>query len=209
MSTHLYVFGSVCRGEVDPASDIDLLACLSTPKPEIDSKKFSIYTYERIRQLWQEGNPFSWHLHLESKLIFSSDGSDFLMDLKEPSRYTKALEDCKKFRRLFLESYDSLMQSGNSAIFHLSCMFLATRNFATCYSLGMGKPIFSRMSPLLIDHKPLITRESFDVFARARILSTRGYGPILSGADINRGRSSAPVIIEWMKDLSPKGVCHE
>ena len=64
MNTHFYAFGSVCRGEIDPASDIDLLACLSTPNPEIDPKKFSIYTYERIRELWHEGNPFAWHLYL-------------------------------------------------------------------------------------------------------------------------------------------------
>lgn len=205
MSIHLYAFGSVCRGEVDPASDIDLLACLSTPKPEIDPKKFSIYTCERIRELWQEGNPFSWHLYLESKLIFSSDGSDFLMDLEEPSKYTKILEDCGKFKKLFSESYHSLMQSNNSIVFHLSCMFLAARNFATCYSLGTGKPIFSRMSPLLIDQKLPIAKENFDVFARARILSTRGYGSIISTTEVNIAKSSAPIILEWMKELFPAG----
>jgi hypothetical protein len=203
MSTHYYAFGSVCRGEVDPASDIDLLACLSTPRPEIDPKKFSIYTYERIRELWREGNPFSWHLHFESKLIFSSDGSDFLIDLGEPSKYTKALEDCVKFQKLFLESYHSLIQSSNSIVFHLSCMFLATRNFATCYSLGRGMPIFSRVSPLLIDQKLPIAKEAFDIFARARILSTRGYGATISKADVNIAKSTAPIIVGWMKELFP------
>ncbi len=201
MSTHLYAFGSVCRGEIDPASDIDLLACLSTQKPDIDPKKFSIYTYKRIRELWQEGNPFSWHLYLESKLIYSSDGSDFLMDLEEPSKYTNIFEDCRKFNNLFLESYNSLMQSSNSIVFHLSCMFLATRNFATCYSLGIGKPIFSRMSPLLIEQKLPIAKENFDIYARARILSTRGYGSIISNTDINIAKSSAPIILDWMKEL--------
>jgi len=202
MSTHLYAFGSVCRGEVDPASDIDLLACLSTQKTEIDPKKFSIYTYKRIRELWQEGNPFSWHLYLESKLIYSSDGSDFLMNLEKPSKYTNIVEDCRKFNNLFLESYNSLMQSSNSIVFHLSCMFLAIRNFATCYSLGTGKPIFSRMSPLLIEPKLPISKEKFDIYARARILSTRGYGSIISNTDVNIAKSSAPIILDWMKELS-------
>ncbi len=205
MNTHLYAFGSVCRGEIDPASNIDLLACLSAPKPEIDPKKFSIYTYERIRELWQEGNPFSWHLHLESKLIFSSDGSDFIMDLEEPSKYMNVSEDCVKFYKLFLESYNSLIQSSNSIVFHLSCMFLATRNFATCYSLGTGDPIFSRMSPLLIDRKLPITKEIFDVFARSRILSTRGYGSAISKTEVNVAKSSAPIILDWMKELSSTG----
>ena len=202
MNTHFYAFGSVCRGEIDSGSDVDLLACLSTPKSEIDPKKFSIYTYERIQQLWHEGNPFAWHLHLESKLLFSSDGSDFLMNLGEPSKYMKISEDCIKFYTLFLESYHSLMQSDNSMIFHLSCMFLATRNFATCYSLNTGQPIFSRKSPLLIDRKLSITNEVFDIFVRARILSTRGYGSSISKDEINAARFSSPIILEWMQNLS-------
>ncbi|TRW93109.1 nucleotidyltransferase domain-containing protein [Candidatus Methylobacter oryzae] len=208
MSTHFYVFGSLCRGETDPASDIDLLACLSRPNPEIDPKKFSIYTYERIRQLWHEGNPFAWHLHLESRLIFSSDGSDFLLNLGAPSKYTQISEDCMKFHKLFSESYHSLMKSSNSMVFHLSCMFLATRNFATCYSFGTGQPIFSRKSPLLIDRKLPITNEVFDVFARARILSTRGYGSSISEAEVNTAKSSAPIILDWMKNLSPTEEMH-
>lgn len=205
MRTHIYAFGSICRGEIDPASDIDLLACLSTPKSEFDPKKFSIYTYKRIRELWLQGNPFSWHLHLESKLIYSSDGSDFLLNLKVPSRYIDAPEDCAKFFILFKESYKSLMQSSNSVIFHLSCMFLAARNFATCYSLGSGKPMFSRFSPLLIEPKIPIKKEIFDVYARARILSTRGYGIAISESDVNSAKTSAPIILDWMKELSSKG----
>lgn len=205
MSTHIYAFGSVCRGEVDPSSDIDLLACLSKPREEYDPEKFSIYSHDRIQELWLEGNPFSWHLHLESKLIFSSDGSNFLHDLGEPSRYSKRLEDCNKFNLLFLESYRSLMQSSISAVFHLSCMFLATRNFATCYSLGEGKPIFSRLSPLQLEQKLSVSVEDFDVYARARILSTRGYGSVISGSEVERAKDIAPVIVNWMNELIPEG----
>lgn len=205
MSTHIYAFGSVCRGEVDPSSDIDLLACLSKPREEYDPEKFSIYSHDRIQELWLEGNPFSWHLHLESKLIFSSDGSNFLHDLGKPSRYSKRLEDCNKFNLLFLESYRSLMQSSISAVFHLSCMFLATRNFATCYSLGEGKPIFSRLSPLQLEQKLSVSVEDFDVYARARILSTRGYGSVISGSEVERAKDIAPVIVNWMNELIPEG----
>ncbi len=203
MTTHLYAFGSICRGEAGPGSDIDLLACISTPKPDLDPKKFSIYTYERIRQLWREGNPFAWHLHLESRLIFSSDGSDFLASLGAPSRYTRISEDCMKFHKLFSESYDSLLRSSNSMVFHLSCLFLATRNFATCYSFGTGRPIFSRKSPLLIDRKLPISDEAFDVFVRARILSTRGYGPSISEREGDTAKASSPLILDWMQHLCP------
>lgn len=205
MTTHFYAFGSICRGEIDHASDIDFLACVSAPNPKIDPKKFSIYSYDRLQKLWHEGNPFAWHLHLESRLIFTSDGTDFLASLGAPSKYAMILEDCIKFHKLFAESYHSLMQSSNSVVFHLSCMFLATRNFATCYSFGTGRPIFSRNSPLLIDRKLPISDVVFDVFARARILSTRGYGLPISETEINTAKSASPMIINWMQNLSLSG----
>ncbi len=146
---HIYAFGSICRGEVDQSSDIDLLVCIENDNLSINKDQFSIYKYPRIKELWQEGNPFSWHLDLESKIIFSSDNSDFIKSLGIPSPYIKKIEDCAKFRALFQQSFDALVNTKTSKIFNLSCMFLATRNFATCYSLGNGKPIFSRKSPLI------------------------------------------------------------
>lgn len=205
MRTHFYAFGSICRGEIDVASDVDLLACTSAPAPEIDAKKFSKYTYERIEELWREGNPFAWHLHFESRLIFSSDGVDFLVGLGEPSAYKCAAADCLKFRALFLESSNALLQSRNSIVFNLSCMFLATRNFATCYSFTIGRPIFSRKSPLLLNERLPISEEIFDVLARARILSTRGYGRIISGAEIDSAKNSVPKISDWMRKLIETG----
>ncbi|MCG7961663.1 MAG: nucleotidyltransferase domain-containing protein [Candidatus Thiodiazotropha taylori] len=206
MSMHVYAFGSLCRGEIDIGSDIDLLACLSEPNPSIDPNKFSIYSYDRIKKMWKEGNPFSWHLHLESKLIYSSDNSNFLENLEKPEKYVNAPKDCNKFRLLFSESYNSLLESSNSMVFNLSCMFLATRNFATCFSLGVGNPIFSRQSPLLIDNPLPVKREQFDIFVRARILSTRGYGIPISEQEAEVAKSTAPVITEWMDDcLSTEG----
>ena len=209
MMSHYYVFGSICRGETDLGSDVDLLACISTADPALDPKKFSIYTHDRVRELWQEGNPFAWHLHYESQLIFSSDGSDFLADLGTPATYSRMAQDCMKFQRLFLESYRSLLQTPNSAVFHLSCLFLATRNFATCYSFSRGRPVFSRMSPLLIDRKLPISEVAFGILTRARILSTRGYGACISKAEVETAKASATLILDWMENLIPIGAEYE
>jgi len=203
MTMHYYAFGSICRGEVDPGSDIDLLVCSSATKPEFDPRKFSIYTYERLRQLWVEGNPFAWHLHLESRLLFSSDGSDFLESLGKPAEYNRSASDLLKFHKLFEESHQSLVKSTNSAVFNMSCMFLATRNFATCYSFSTGRPIFSRKSPLLVDPKLPIGDDAFDILARARILSTRGYGPPLSNLDVLTAKANSQGILDWMQNLYP------
>jgi hypothetical protein len=201
MTEHFYAFGSICRGEIDRSSDIDLLACVSSFSNDIDPDKFSIYRHARLRELWHQGNPFAWHLHLESKLLFSSDGEDFIASLGSPTRYANGPADCAQFARLFEESQAKLAETLNSATFNLSCMFLATRNFATCYSLHAGVPRFSRASPLIIDRPLQIEKAVFDVLSRARILSTRGLGDTLSSVEISAALVVAPVISNWMSSL--------
>lgn len=201
MIKHFYAFGSICRGEVDRYSDVDLLACITGPNSDIDAQKFSVYGHDRLQSLWIEGNPFAWHLHLESRLLFSSNGEDFLTSLGPPARYTAGTADCNKFARLFSESLDQLSETRNSSTFNLSCMFLATRNFATCYSLSRGRPIFSRQSPLIVDAPLKIEPDAFGVLSRARVLSTRGIGEPLSEADVMLALQAAPHIGDWMSRL--------
>lgn len=208
MKRHLYAFGSLCRGEIDELSDVDLLACVETQDQArtIDTGRFSVYTRDRIRALWREGNPFAWHLHLEAKLVFASDGADFLRELGAPREYEKADEDCVKFMRLFEESVQSLHSTSDSQVFHLSCIFLAARNFATCYSFTRGSPIFSRRSPLLIDSPVSLSTDVFDTLVRARVLSTRGIGEVLTPHEISVAVRACPQIHDWMQSLLPSEV---
>jgi len=198
---HIYAFGSIVRGEVGYGSDVDLLACSEEENTALDREKFSIYGYIRLQQLWSEGNPFAWHLYSESKLIYSTDETDFIGSLGIPQQYSNVREDCDKFYALFKEATESIESGSNSKIFNLSCMFLAMRNFATCYSLGQGQPIFSRRSPLLIEPKLRMDEEIFSIFLRARILSTRGFGEILSKKDVALATRQAILIFDWMQEI--------
>lgn len=198
---HLYAFGSACRGELDDGSDIDLLACIGTGGEQLDHRAYSVYRYQRLRELWLEGNPFAWHLHLEARLIFTDDGSDFLSDLRTPAPYRAVKADCAKFRTLFEQSWHALKQGSNSATFHLSCMFLAVRNFATCHSLALGRPIFSRRSPLMITPALPMAAEVFLTLTRARLLSTRGHGKRLEREEIEQAIAEAALIPDWMHIL--------
>src|SRR5262245_60779312 len=99
--THIYAFGSVCRGDVSPGLDVDLLAVVQRYDPRFSPDTYSIYSYERIGELWAEGNPFAWHLSLESKLLYSPDRSDFLRSLGRPRSYRRCYQDCSKFFVLF------------------------------------------------------------------------------------------------------------
>ena len=94
---HIYAFGSICRGDISLGSDVDLLAIVDSYSPDIDPDTFSIYSYKRIQEIWREGNPFAWHLFLESMLIFASDKFDYLTQLGSPSKYKNCVRDCEKF----------------------------------------------------------------------------------------------------------------
>lgn len=202
---YIYIFGSICRGEIDKQSDIDLLAIVDDKENQVlfDTNKFSVYTEKRLRELWSEGNPFAWHLFLESKLVFSDNETDILKNWGKPSNYLNLRNDLLKFLNLFNDSLKSINQSKDSEIFDLSMIFLAIRNFASCYSLGcLNDYNFSRYSALnLKENKLEISKESFKILERARILSTRGTGKLITKKDIEIVLSELDIINNWFQRI--------
>lgn len=201
-SLHIYAFGSVCRGDITPDSDIDLLAITTGATNKLSRSMFSIYSHSKIRHIWQEGNPFAWHLHLESKLIYSSDEIDFINDLGPPSTYTQARKDCRQFLEIYRQATASLYNDHSSIIFDLSTAFLGLRNFSTCHLLGLGRPNFSRGAALdLMTEMPPIDIQTYRTLERARILCTRAHGTSLSATDIAQAIDALPRLEEWMLRL--------
>lgn len=197
---HIYAFGSICRGDVQAGSDVDLLAIVNDCDSRFDQATYSIYSYRRLKDLWQEGNPFAWHLSLESRLIFSSDKNDYLKSLGLPRPYTDCSRDCHKFYSLFREAKESIATRSSSRVFDLSTVFLSIRNFATCYSLKMtDQPDFSRNSALHLGQFSLaITNEAYNILLRSRILCTRGYGTNISDCELRVAASQFESINSWM-----------
>lgn len=198
----IYAFGSICRGEVVTSSDVDLLAIVEGHDSRFDSSDYSIYSYDRIKEIWNEGNPFSWHLYLESKPIFLSNDLDFLRSLGKPNPYLNGKNDCLKFKSIFDEARLSLEQNSSSQTLDLSTIFLAIRNFATCFSLAIGKPDFSRNSAKRLGDKSIpIDDEIYSIYERSRILCTRGQGDALKTLEIEKGLQGLDVIENWMNEL--------
>nr|ELR5132242.1 nucleotidyltransferase [Providencia rettgeri] len=199
---HIYAFGSICRGEVDSFSDVDMLAIVSGQDKRFNPKDYSIYSYERINELWKEGNPFAWHLFLESISIYSSDGIDYLRNLGKPSNYNSGLVDCEKFLEIFISAKNSIEASVLTEIFDLSSVFLSIRNFATCFSLDYEiKPNFSRNSAHNLGvHSIPICDLTYQLLERARVLCTRGTGEILNADEIKKVKSQLHLIESWMRE---------
>jgi hypothetical protein len=199
---HLYAFGSVCRGEIDSGSDVDLLAVVAAADGRFDPLKFSVYSYERIDALWREGNPFAWHLFRESRLLYAHDGRD-LLRLSEPGAYRNALGDCVKFRQIFVGAAEALRNGSASPVFELGTAFLAIRNVAICFSLGCSdEAVFARDAALLIgDHSLVLERSRYEMLSAARLLSTRGIGRCPSQNEVRALAGDFDHILSWIDGL--------
>jgi Nucleotidyltransferase domain len=201
----IYAFGSIVRGEIDEFSDVDLLIIkdLGEEIPKIDRERFSIYTYQRISQLWEEGNPFSWHLFSESKCLFSKNSIPFLKSLGKPNPYINILNDLHKFYQLFLDSKLSLESNHNSVDFDLSMIFLAIRNFASCFSLGFLKiKEFSRDTALKIGQYSIqINLTTYNRLRESRILATRGIGERITEEELKTIMFEFYSIENWFNEL--------
>jgi predicted nucleotidyltransferase len=204
---HIYVYGSVCRGDIVPTSDVDLLALVDSEDPRLDPAVFSVYPYSQLTQLWSQGNPFAWHLALESRLVLAEDGIDFIRELGRPVRYRNWRTDSDKFRGVYFAAKDVLATRRDTTTFELSTVYLAVRNLAICFSLHVGSgPVFSRRAfeKLGVDSLELDPRSS-GILEDARILSTRGVGAQASEDDVEHVLSQLPKVERWMSGLLKKG----
>lgn len=200
---HIYAFGSVCRGDVDQGSDIDLLAIVNGFDGRFDPNIYSVYSYQRLEEIWSEGNPFAWHLSLESKLLYSETDTDFFEILGTPANYQNGKEDCNKFYQIFLKARESFSDSVGCQVFDLSTMFLSIRNFATCFSLAFAKdPVFSRNSARQLGSLSVpISTEIYDIFVDARLLCTRAIGRPPSQSELSLVTDQFEQIEAWMVKL--------
>lgn len=204
---HIYAFGSLCRGDIAPGSDVDLLAISSGGSNDLSRSMFSIYSHSKIRTIWREGNPFAWHLHLESRLIHRSNGVDFISTLGSPEKYSRANDDCRRFLAICRQASASLQHDRASAVFDLSAIFLGLRNFSTCFLLGRGHPDFSRGVALnLIGDMSRGDISAYRVLERARLLCTRGHGEMLTCTEIDQAIKALPSfeerILALMKEVT-------
>lgn len=197
---HIYAFGSICRGEIDKYSDVDIIAIVDSFDERLDPDKFSIYSYNRIKELWKEGNPFAWHLYIESKIIYSSNEKNFIAILGKPCEYQKGEKDCIKFYRLFESAVKAIKLETPSKTFELSNIFLSIRNFATCYQLANGIFCFSRDSALQMEEKVPIQSNSYSILEKARILCTRGLGKTITKVELDIVKKELNSIKIWMEN---------
>jgi predicted nucleotidyltransferase len=203
MIEFIYAFGSITRGEIDRNSDIDILVITESDELKEMNKYHSYYKKTTLSNLWEEGNPFAWHLYNEAKLIYTYNGIDYISKLGKPKKYSNLIDDLENLYNIFMDAKESLLSDNTSMIFDYSTVFLVIRNVATCFELGVNnKFCFQRDSAINISSNKLeIENELYQVLRDCRVLSTRGLGTYPETKSLHRLKDKMNSIENWILQI--------
>lgn len=175
MNHDIYVFGSTCRGESSPTSDIDVLVVPFTEDRSNYPSGWSVYAPELLREYFSQGRLFAWHLHLEAKCIFSSHKIPFLSSLGAPAPYTTMSKDIDELEELLQEAIHELENGTKSVVYELGIAYTAIRDIAMSASWAfLGAPCFSSDAPYYLPNPCPLEFAAYRQAKLARHSSTRG-----------------------------------
>jgi len=176
MNHELYAFGSLVRGDVTASSDVDILVVpFDTAEPGRYPLGWSVYTRPTILEYFRGGRLFAWHLHLESRCLYSSQVKPWLSTLGEPAPYRTAREDVGELNELLVESLLRMRQRSDSLVYEVGLAYTAIRDIAMSASWAVtGRPNFSSAAPFVLPVPCPIDRDTYEVAMAARHASTRG-----------------------------------
>ena len=175
MSHEIYVFGSICRGESTPTSDVDVLVVPFEADGSQFPQSWSVYSPELLTEYFKAGRLFAWHLHLEAKCVYSPRSESFLANLGAPAPYSTIVDDIDDLDALLNEALAELASGTENVIYELGIVYTAIRDLAMSASWSLlGSPCFSADVPYRLPLDPPLPRDVYDQTMVARHASTRG-----------------------------------
>lgn len=196
MTAHLlgaYVIGSVARGEADALSDLDVLAIVQDGRGKVPESKIhslippdisgpdigiSWYGIKRIRQMFENGELFAWHIWREHMVLAEQHFS--LADLGPPAEYKNALLDIQSFERILAGSPVHLSEAPGNAVYEFGLLYVCLRNIGMSASAILKDwPDFSRYSPFKFNEivKLPMSIEDYNCAMQCRMAGQRGITP--------------------------------
>ena len=184
MNHEIYIFGSIIRGEVSATSDVDVLVIpLAGQSRDCYPLAWSVYSEELITSYYRIGRLFAWHLHLESRSIYSPSAENLLQRLGPPAPYSTAKQDIDDLEVILNEALEEIRRGTNSLVYEIGIIHTALRDIAMSASWKLlGTPNFSRESPYFLPTVCPLPIEVYRATMRARHCSTRG---IMAGIDLD------------------------
>jgi len=194
-----FLFGSAARGDVDHASDTDVLLvygrpCSATMRSATQKAvaavigrpcSFAEYSSARLLDLFAAGHLFAWHLHYEARGLSVPAleiPKPFVLGVPRP--YTTAATDAGNFLGLLDSVVARCGADCVSQVYECGLAYLALRNVGiSLSSVVLRRPTFTRWAPFDVaeelDISPPCTKATYDRLAAARHASQRGVEPPL------------------------------
>lgn len=172
-----YAFGSLCRGEPDAGSDVDILVITDqTNATRKIPNSWSKYSPKRVRELFARGTLFAWHLYLEAVPLWPRNGQGFLQRVGPPKHYKNARREITDLRRILVGALTELNRGTPSEVYECGLIALACRDIAMAASLTInGSFNFSRYAPLRFKQMPFpLTKAKWNYLLACRRATTRG-----------------------------------
>ncbi|HEY4249229.1 MAG TPA: nucleotidyltransferase domain-containing protein [Lacunisphaera sp.] len=171
-----YIFGSVCRGEPDKGSDVDVLVIADGAQ---DLKNlptaWSRYSRRRISVLYRRGTLFAWHLYLESVQLWPRDTVGFLRKIGPPRPYDSAVREISDLRRILRGAVEELSSGTDASVYEFGLLAMACRDIAmAAFPSLVGRFDFSRHAPLHLPTGFPLSKPQLDYLLQCRRASTRG-----------------------------------
>lgn len=186
---NISVFGSKSRNDDDADSDLDVLVVVSNgtgkTSPDLvrelvkhefgEDPSLSWYGMRKFRALFESGDLFAWHLHLEARTLA---GKSFSTLVGAPSDYTTAHSDIKELREIARGVEQAVTACSANAVFELGILYVCARNIAMAASWHLAcTPSFGRYSPYDLPVNFPIPIKTYETMIRCRMASQRGITP--------------------------------
>lgn len=172
----IYIFGSVCRGEPDSGSDVDVLVVSDSARDRRNlPPAWSCYSRQRLRVLFGRGTLFAWHLYLDSVQLWPRGVEGFLRKIGPPKPYLGARREIADLQRILLGASKELVGGTLSPVYEFGLLALACRDAAMAAFLPqVGRFDFSRDAPFHLPASFPLSKSQFDYLLKCRRASTRG-----------------------------------
>lgn len=200
----IYIYGSICRGEIDSHSDIDILCIVENEsnKSVLDLPSYySIYSKKRILNHFNLGTLFAWHLFNDAILVHSKSNG-FLSEIGKPNLYNNSKEDFTILESILNTSINNIKKQQINIVYELGLVYVAIRNIATIASwytpYGLN---CSRYVPYKLELVTFPLEKSiYNVFVNCRHATTRGLEVIFDD-NFNNAINSLDSISNWANQI--------
>lgn len=201
MNHDIYVFGSICRGEATPTSDVDILVIPFADNRSNYPHEWSVYTPEVIEEYFHKGRLFAWHLYLEAKCVHCYGDQPFVGSLGPPAPYSAIADDIDDLEALLKESLSELKAGTRNVVYELGIVHTAIRDIAMCASWAiLEQPCFSADAPYRLPIECPLEPSIYRQMMLARHSSTRGVTIDFDPTDAVRSIAEAP-LANWIDSL--------